>query len=98
MFRALAIQFCFNGAATNWSRRGARKEGETMKLPVLQWGRDQLVAERTIIDEAQREFIPLQWGRDQLVAERYATTAEDKTVDLASMGPRPIGRGELRLS
>ncbi len=35
----------------------------------LQWGRDQLVAERVEFPAELLEQFQLQWGRDQLVAE-----------------------------
>ena len=39
-------------------------------LPVLQWGRDLTVADRSALEAmAGREPIPLQWGRDLTVAD-----------------------------
>ena len=35
----------------------------------------------------------LQWGRDQLVAEMQIDDLEVRFERIASMGPRPIGRG-----
>ena len=38
-------------------------------------------------------ILRLQWGRDQLVAEIFDTGFDEDLPDVASMGPRPIGRG-----
>ena len=38
----------------------------------------------------------LQWGRDQLVAEIAAAVAAHAAEEDASMGPRPIGRGNRK--
>ena len=59
----------FNGAATNWSRKSRRMVFQTQKVPGLQWGRDQLVAEIARADLMSASIMSLQWGRDQLVAE-----------------------------
>ena len=40
----------------------------------------------------------LQWGRDQLVAEMQIDDLEVRFERIASMGPRPIGRGNSLLS
>ena len=83
---------CFNGAATNWSRKspvaargdqagrasmGPRPIGRGNSLPVI-------VADSRVW---------LQWGRDQLVAEMDAALQTRGVWVIASMGPRPIGRG-----
>jgi len=60
----------------------------------LQWGRDQLVAERPLGARFQVVGCLLQWGRDQLVAERRWRRCPIPAGGDASMGPRPIGRGE----
>ena len=60
---------------------------------VLQWGRDQLVAEILAHWLMTATFPPLQWGRDQLVAEIVGTSHWRNEKTKASMGPRPIGRG-----
>src|ERR1700678_1645593 len=41
-----------------------------MQLGVLQWGRDQLIAERPDPPPPAPGVHGLQWGRDQLIAER----------------------------
>src|SRR5664280_2394770 len=56
--------------------------------------RDQLVAERFIAMRGVVGLDTLQWGRDQLVAERSKSIAHAARRTQASMGPRPIGRGE----
>jgi len=38
-------------------------------MVLLQWGRDQLVAEMERHSFDEWNYIKLQWGRDQLVAE-----------------------------
>ena len=130
----------FNGAATNWSRKLSSKSPLSAHPLVLQWGRDQLVAEmvhsRSVVIESLSlqwgrdqlvaeiplkdkaiairvtlqwgrdqlvaemvhsrsvviESLSLQWGRDQLVAEMHYMRLTHSTC-FASMGPRPIGRG-----
>jgi len=59
----------------------------------LQWGRDQLVAEINLLKRAFKQTELLQWGRDQLVAEIGLFRAGSFPNAQASMGPRPIGRG-----
>ena len=59
----------------------------------LQWGRDQLVAEIGVGAGGLLAAEWLQWGRDQLVAEiLHDVVLRIQKLD-ASMGPRPIGRG-----
>src|SRR5579885_2508005 len=74
--------------------------GNTMgEVPILlagplQWGRDRSVAE--ILEEAFRitREVELQWGRDRSVAEIQGPPDGGKLLlGPASMGPRPIGRG-----
>ncbi|MEM6729978.1 MAG: hypothetical protein AAF658_00390 [Myxococcota bacterium] len=43
----------FNEAATKWSRMGGKPSGaERSVLPVLQWGRDRMVADGIMADDA----------------------------------------------
>src|ERR1035438_1430987 len=42
---------------------------EQVITALLQWGRDQLIAEFQVAVEAVYEQTALQWGRDQLIAE-----------------------------
>ena len=60
---------------------------------MLQWGRDQLVAEIYTGEASYMDWARLQWGRDQLVAEIWLTDTYSTPAEAASMGPRPIGRG-----
>ena len=59
----------------------------------LQWGRDRMAAERTYASLASGVSERLQWGRDRMAAERGLWGDAVPQVDLASMGPRPDGRG-----
>jgi hypothetical protein len=64
----------------------------------LQWGRDQLVAEMRAADRIWIcSTTALQWGRDQLVAEMCRFHWPVSGLGCASMGPRPIGRGNTML-
>ena len=63
---------CFNGAATNWSRKSCGDMSIEHSSRMLQWGRDQLVAEMQLFDDLLDVIVK------------------------ASMGPRPIGRGNGR--
>ena len=91
------VGYCsFNGAATNWSRKSCGRGTTHRKEEKLQWGRDQLVAEIRVRLQTLQAAAPLQWGRDQLVAEIQLVTASTRGTRPASMGPRPIGRGNLR--
>ena len=63
-----------------------------------QWGRDRLAAEGLSANHS--ESVPIcrrQWGRDRLAAE--GTDQDDLWIgwELASMGPRPVGRGRMLL-
>ncbi len=59
----------------------------------LQWGRDQLAAELNQWVTIAGNSFSLQWGRDQLAAEFLPKTATGELDKVASMGPRPAGRG-----
>ena len=58
----------------------------------LQWGRDRMAAERMLTPMKAVISIMLQWGRDRMAAERRHRRV-DVRQRLASMGPRPDGRG-----
>ena len=62
----------------------------------LQWGRDRSVAEMASLLRDVCETVRLQWGRDRSVAEMRAGCNGARVVRGASMGPRPIGRGNHR--
>jgi len=85
----------FNGAATNWSRRAPpgwgrpRRSQRGFNGAATNWSRRDLAAPR-----GPAAPLRLQWGRDQLVAESSTEKCGCRVLELASMGPRPIGRGE----
>src|SRR5579884_3044224 len=62
----------------------------------LQWGRDRSGAEMASLLRDVCETVRLQWGRDRSVAEMRAGCNGARVVRGASMGPRPIGRGNHR--
>src|SRR5579884_804840 len=65
----------------------------------LQWGRDRSVAEIQGRWPEGEPAIALQWGRDRSVAEiRTDQGTGRRPAPGASMGPRPIGRGNLCLA
>jgi len=97
MIKSLA-PFAWGAFRLQWGRDqlvaeigGAPMSAE--RHPMLQWGRDQLVAEIWQDARPRDTLQSLQWGRDQLVAEMVYPARGLERVDLASMGPRPIGRG-----
>ena len=61
---------------------------------LLQWGRDLSAAETS---HTTFSFLPasgrLQWGRDLSAAETTSVKVPEFEEQLASMGPRPFGRG-----
>jgi len=65
---------------------------------LLQWGRDQLIAEFFVPGWGTQPYMVLQWGRDQLIAELLHKSAKLAKKELASMGPRSADRGILRRS
>src|SRR5579883_3244133 len=109
----------FNGAATDRSRKLPPSPAQPPRSGMLQWGRDRSVAEMRLSslppqppggtlqwgrDRSVAEMHPrshgaprgepsLQWGRDRSVAEMRALVARYASGKKASMGPRPIGRG-----
>ncbi len=60
---------------------------------VLQWGRDQLIAEILGGNQNLEPALQLQWGRDQLIAEISNITTACAPCGSASMGPRSADRG-----
>src|SRR5579883_1336244 len=84
----------FNGAATDRSRKLPPSPAQPPRSGMLQWGRDRSVAEMHPRSHgAPRGEPSLQWGRDRSVAEMRALVARYASGKKASMGPRPIGRG-----
>ncbi len=73
---------------------------EELAEMLLQWGRDQLIAELGRIWGWATTSDKLQWGRDQLIAELHQYHAYLGALSVASMGPRSadrgIGRGKPR--
>ena len=60
---------------------------------LLQWGRDQLIAEMDYDFELHYISAMLQWGRDQLIAEIRLAKVFIVKCHVASMGPRSADRG-----
>ena len=65
---------------------------------VLQWGRDQTIADMLSQVLADVATAKLQWGRDRTIAEMVVCGEVDVTDLLASMGPRPDDRGNSPFS
>ncbi len=88
----------FNGAATIWSRKLPLLKLAPPVTTALQWGRDHLVAEtlQNLALANGSSVQVLQWGRDHLVAETVMSLPPDPADMVASMGPRPSGRGNPR--
>jgi hypothetical protein len=61
--------------------------------PLLQWGRDQLIAEIHDVWRHTDRSPSLQWGRDHLIAGNPNSLTIILLVVEASMGPRPSDRG-----
>ena len=59
----------------------------------LQWGRDRQVADRPGAPTNLQGSAGLQWGRDRQVADRRFADVTGAWQFVASMGPRPSGRG-----
>src|SRR2546425_502927 len=66
---------------------------KSSRSPPLQWSRDHVVADRYASAEGTGHIIALQWSRDHVVADRGPTAVACPSVMLASMEPRPRGRG-----
>src|SRR5579875_2083807 len=87
---------CFNGAATDRSRKSGATEPSPMTAHLLQWGRDRSVA----------EIWPMRGPRTDSACFNGAATDRSRKFLArviaafrhggASMGPRPIGRGNYR--
>ena len=87
----------FNGAATNWSRKSSLISVTLGSRSVLQWGRDQLVAEiRVAVHDARRRHGASMGPRPIGRGNRGLITSAISAKVKASMGPRPIGRGNPR--
>ena len=85
---------CFNGAAPKRTRRLVEfKQPGEVPTP-LQWGRAQEDAETTSTAETDITIFKLQWGRAQEDAETGRAGGVLQIPELASMGPRPRGRGD----
>ena len=59
-----------------------------------QWGRGQTAAERTLVGRRFCRYIWRQWGRGQTAAESCQVNRLVLYSVMASMGPRPDGRGK----
>ena len=85
---------------------GPRPDGRGKSSPMTctsstrntrQWGRGQTAAERIWRGIATPSGRKRQWGRGQTAAESRDRNGHDHVARLASMGPRPDGRGKTRL-
>ena len=82
----------FNGAATGWPRNAPRPTSASTKSDCFNgaatgWPRN--AASCTALWRRGS----LQWGRDRMAAERHGSNPAPGTRHVASMGPRPDGRG-----
>src|SRR5260370_11517229 len=62
---------------------------------MLQWGREQLLAEMHRAPPRYRPAGSLQWGREQLLAEMPSAVLQSQSGFYASMGPRATARGNV---
>ena len=81
-----------------WGRDLSAAEGEVPHRLIfapaqLQWGRDLSAAEGANVAAFERRRRRLQWGRDLSAAEGTRLALPRGLCMLASMGPRPLGRG-----
>ncbi len=60
---------------------------------MLQWGRDQMIAEMLNWRARAVSLSLLQWGRDQMIAEIQSWCLWGAVIRCASMGPRSNDRG-----
>ena len=82
----------FNGAATFRSRKGTRNRRTPGKRARLQWGRDLSVAEGGML--SGRPSVPPGFnGAATFRSRKVRTNGGRQAHDIASMGPRPFGRG-----
>ena len=72
---------------------GRKVMGATEENPVLQWGRGRMAAEGTLNGPAPKGAGSLQWGRGRMAAEGVESSPHARYIVVASMGPRPDGRG-----
>ena len=70
--------------------RGRTRDGRALR----QWGRGQTAAESPAPCAIRDRHPQRQWGRGQTAAERSAKIANMEFGRIASMGPRPDGRGK----
>ena len=82
-----------NGAATVWPRKESCRLWCNDTEDERQWGRDRLAAEGVVFGVMIVMSAARQWGRDRLAAEGCAPRRLHATAMVASMGPRPFGRG-----
>ena len=83
----------FNGAAVDRPRKCMSSPDLTPQIQSLQWGRGRSTAEIRVAWVALYSFSKLQWGRGRSTAEILSPPAAGTVVQLASMGPRSIDRG-----
>ena len=83
----------FNGAAAVRPRKYVRMTCPPVRADVLQWGRGRSAAEISIYAAPARMSEALQWGRGRSAAEIAQRSFDLHFPAVASMGPRPFGRG-----
>src|SRR5581483_10991701 len=87
----------FNGAAPDRARKRAATSIPILASRMLQWGRARSGAETGAgAGRVARRACALQWGRARSGAETLRTSPISPGTSQASMGPRPIGRGNAR--
>ena len=84
---------CVNGAAAGWPRKGDNTAaGDTLTARVngaaAGWPRKAVSATRW-----RYRFTRRQWGRGRMAAEGRRPAIIGRSLNAASMGPRPDGRG-----
>ena len=83
-----------NGAATGWPRKGLGAIWYRWAPALRQWGRDRMAAEGDVNGRCYDIRLDRrQWGRDRMAAEGSPATPQAPQAPVASMGPRPDGRG-----
>ncbi len=83
----------FNGATTSRSWNPGLNLLASPDQMLLQWGHDLAVVESAVLLPGVFPVATLQWGHDLAVVESLQVSAHTATQVLASMGPRPRGRG-----
>src|SRR5690348_2448663 len=81
-----------SGDRGNIAYHTGMRRGEVL----LQWGRDQVIAEMHVPALDATSVASLQWGRDQVIAEIAGRGEGRDEGRIASMGPRSGDRGNLR--